>query len=87
MPCTSRATCSPANQLNWLLTTATTPPIANPATNTAATGEWQVTHRSSGIHLIHCFDEDMNYVSRINLGRDVGIILRTFGVVLGAKGI
>ena len=51
------------------------------------TGEWQVTHRSSGIHLIHCFDEDMHYVSRINLVRDLGIILRTFGVVLGAKGI
>ena len=51
------------------------------------TGEWQVTHRSSGIHLIHCFDDDMHYVSRINLTRDVGIILRTFGVVLGAKGI
>ena len=46
-----------------------------------------MTHRSSGIHLIHCFDEDMNYVSRINLGRDVGIILRTVGVVLGANGI
>ena len=51
------------------------------------TGEWQVTHRSSGIHLIHCFDEDMHYVSRINLVRDLGINLRTFGVVLGAKGI
>ena len=51
------------------------------------TGEWQVTHRSSGIHLIHCFDEDMEYVSRINLWRDVRIILRTFSVVLGAKGI
>ena len=51
------------------------------------TGEWQVTHRSSGVHLIHCFDEDMEYVSRINLWRDVRIILRTFSVVLGAKGI
>jgi lipopolysaccharide/colanic/teichoic acid biosynthesis glycosyltransferase len=51
------------------------------------TGEWQVTHRSSGIHLIHCFDEDMRYVARVNLVRDVGIILRTFGVVFGAKGI
>jgi lipopolysaccharide/colanic/teichoic acid biosynthesis glycosyltransferase len=51
------------------------------------TGEWQVTHRSSGIHLIHCFDEDMEYVSRINLWRDVRIILRTLSVVLGAKGI
>ena len=51
------------------------------------TGEWQVTHRSSGVHLIHCFDEDMEYVSRINLWRDVRIILRTFSVVIGAKGI
>ena len=51
------------------------------------TGEWQVTHRSSGVHLIHCFDEDMEYVSRINLLRDVRIILRTFSVVFGAKGI
>ena len=51
------------------------------------TGEWQVTHRASGIHLIHCFDQDMNYVSRINLWRDVRIILRTFAVVFGAKGI
>ena len=51
------------------------------------TWEWQVTHRSSGIHLIHCFDEDMEYVSCINLWRDVRIILRTFSVVLGAKGI
>lgn len=51
------------------------------------TGEWQVTHRSTGIHLIHCFDQDMNYVSRINLWQDVRIVARTFGVVLGAKGI
>lgn len=51
------------------------------------TGEWQVTHRASGIHLIHCFDQDMNYVSRINLWRDVRIIVRTFAVVFGAKGI
>jgi lipopolysaccharide/colanic/teichoic acid biosynthesis glycosyltransferase len=51
------------------------------------TGEWQVTHRSSGIHLIHCFDDDMRYVTRINLWQDIRIILRTFGVVLGGKGI
>jgi lipopolysaccharide/colanic/teichoic acid biosynthesis glycosyltransferase len=51
------------------------------------TGEWQVTHRSSGIHLIHCFDDDMQYVTRINLLRDLRIILRTFAVVFGAKGI
>ncbi len=51
------------------------------------TGEWQVTHRASGIHLIHCFDEDMRYVSRINLSRDLRIIARTFAVVFGAKGI
>ena len=51
------------------------------------TGEWQVTHRSSGIHLIHCFDDDMHYVARINLGRDLRIILSTFAVVLGAKGV
>lgn len=51
------------------------------------TGEWQVTHRASGIHLIHCFDQDMTYVSRINLWRDVCIIVRTFAVVFGAKGI
>ncbi len=51
------------------------------------TGEWQVTHRSSGIHLIHCFDDDMNYVARVSLWQDVRIILRTFGVVLGGKGI
>jgi lipopolysaccharide/colanic/teichoic acid biosynthesis glycosyltransferase len=51
------------------------------------TGEWQVTHRASGIHLIHCFDDDMQYVSRINPWRDLRIILRTFAVVFGAKGI
>ncbi len=51
------------------------------------TGEWQVTHRSSGIHLIHCFDDDMNYVSRISVWEDVRIILRTFSVVFGGKGI
>jgi lipopolysaccharide/colanic/teichoic acid biosynthesis glycosyltransferase len=51
------------------------------------TGEWQVTHRLSGIHLIHCFDDDMHYVARVNLWQDVRIILRTFGVVLGGKGI
>ena len=51
------------------------------------TGEWQVTHRASGIHLIHCFDDDMRYVSRINLWRDLQIIVRTFAVVFGAKGI
>ncbi len=51
------------------------------------TGEWQVTHRSSGIHLIHCFDDDMNYVARVSLWQDIRIILRTFGVVLGGKGI
>jgi lipopolysaccharide/colanic/teichoic acid biosynthesis glycosyltransferase len=51
------------------------------------TGEWQVTHRSSGIHLIHCFDDDMQYVSRINLWQDLRIVLRTFGAVLGGKGI
>jgi len=51
------------------------------------TGEWQVTHRSSGIHLIHCFDDDMQYVTRINLWQDLRIILRTFGVVFGGKGI
>ena len=51
------------------------------------TGEWQVTHRSSGIHLIHCFDEDMHYVARINLWEDVRIVVRTLGVVVGGKGI
>ena len=51
------------------------------------TGEWQVTQRLTGIHLIHCFDEDMHYVSRVNLWQDLRIVLRTFGVVLGAKGI
>jgi len=51
------------------------------------TGEWQVTHRASGIHLIHCFDDDMHYVRRINLWRDLRIIVRTFAVVFGAKGI
>jgi lipopolysaccharide/colanic/teichoic acid biosynthesis glycosyltransferase len=51
------------------------------------TGEWQVTHRSSGIHLIHCFDDDMRYVSRVSLWQDVCIVARTIGVVLGAKGI
>jgi lipopolysaccharide/colanic/teichoic acid biosynthesis glycosyltransferase len=51
------------------------------------TGEWQVTHRASGIHLIHCFDDDMHYVRRINVWRDMQIIVRTFAVVLGAKGI
>ena len=51
------------------------------------TGEWQVTHRASGIHLIHCFDDDMRYVRRINLWHDLRIIARTFAVVLGAKGI
>jgi len=51
------------------------------------TGEWQVTHRSSGVHLIHCFDDDMEYVSRISLSHDLGIIARTVGVVFGAKGV
>jgi lipopolysaccharide/colanic/teichoic acid biosynthesis glycosyltransferase len=51
------------------------------------TGEWQVTSRLTGIHLIHCFDEDMEYVSRVNLWHDLGIIVRTVGVVFGAKGI
>jgi exopolysaccharide production protein ExoY len=51
------------------------------------TGEWQITHRSSGVHLIHCFDEDMEYVSRINLWDDLVIIVRTVAVVFGAKGI
>lgn len=51
------------------------------------TGEWQVTHRASGIHLIHCFDDDMQYVARINPWRDLCIIARTFAVVLGARGI
>jgi lipopolysaccharide/colanic/teichoic acid biosynthesis glycosyltransferase len=51
------------------------------------TGEWQVTHRSSGVHLIHCFDEDMRYLQRITFRRDLGIMLRTFVVVFRAKGI
>jgi lipopolysaccharide/colanic/teichoic acid biosynthesis glycosyltransferase len=51
------------------------------------TGEWQITHRASGIHLIHCFDDDMHYIARINLWEDVRIVLRTFGVVFGGKGI
>jgi lipopolysaccharide/colanic/teichoic acid biosynthesis glycosyltransferase len=51
------------------------------------TGEWQVTHRASGIHLIHCFDDDMRYVSGISLWRDLCIIMRTFAVVVGAKGV
>jgi lipopolysaccharide/colanic/teichoic acid biosynthesis glycosyltransferase len=51
------------------------------------TGEWQVTHRSTGIHLIHCFDDDMNYVARVNLWQDARIVVRTFGVVFGGKGI
>jgi sugar transferase EpsL len=51
------------------------------------TGEWQVTQRLTGIHLIHCFDDDMRYVARINLWQDIRIILRTVGVVLGGKGI
>jgi lipopolysaccharide/colanic/teichoic acid biosynthesis glycosyltransferase len=51
------------------------------------TGEWQVTRRLSGIHLIHCFDDDMRYVARINLWQDMRIVIRTVGVVLGGKGI
>ena len=51
------------------------------------TGEWQVTHRSTGIHLIHCFDDDMQYIARINMWQDLRIVLRTFGVVFGGKGI
>jgi lipopolysaccharide/colanic/teichoic acid biosynthesis glycosyltransferase len=51
------------------------------------TGEWQVTQRLTGIHLIHCFDDDMRYVARVNLWQDIRIILRTVGVVLGGKGI
>jgi lipopolysaccharide/colanic/teichoic acid biosynthesis glycosyltransferase len=51
------------------------------------TGEWQVTRRSSGVHLIHCFDEDMRYVTRISMWQDLRIMARTVGAVLGAKGI
>jgi lipopolysaccharide/colanic/teichoic acid biosynthesis glycosyltransferase len=51
------------------------------------TGEWQVTQRLTGIHLIHCFDDDMHYVARVNPWRDLRIIVRTFAVVFGAKGI
>ncbi len=50
------------------------------------TGEWQVTHRSSGIHLIHCFDDDMNYLQRVTLRRDLAIVAKTFVVVFRGKG-
>lgn len=51
------------------------------------TGEWQVTHRSSGIHLIHCFDDDMKYLHRVTLHRDLAIMAKTFVVVFRGKGI
>jgi lipopolysaccharide/colanic/teichoic acid biosynthesis glycosyltransferase len=51
------------------------------------TGAWQVTDRSSGIHLIHCFDDDLHYVSHISAWMDLRIVLRTFAVIHGAKGI
>jgi lipopolysaccharide/colanic/teichoic acid biosynthesis glycosyltransferase len=51
------------------------------------TGEWQVTRRSSGVHLIHCFDDDMRYVARISMWQDLRIMARTVGAVLGARGI
>jgi lipopolysaccharide/colanic/teichoic acid biosynthesis glycosyltransferase len=50
------------------------------------TGEWQVTHRSSGIHLIHCFDDDMNYLHQVTLRRDLAIMAKTFVVVFRGKG-
>jgi lipopolysaccharide/colanic/teichoic acid biosynthesis glycosyltransferase len=50
------------------------------------TGEWQVTHRSSGIHLIHCFDDDMKYLHRVTLHRDLVIMAKTIVVVFRGKG-
>jgi exopolysaccharide production protein ExoY len=51
------------------------------------TGEWQVTHRSSGVHLIHCFDDDMRYLQRVTFHRDLAIMLRTIVVVFRARGV
>jgi lipopolysaccharide/colanic/teichoic acid biosynthesis glycosyltransferase len=50
------------------------------------TGQWQVTHRSSGIHLIHCFDDDMKYLHRVTLRRDLAIMAKTLVVVFRGKG-
>lgn len=50
------------------------------------TGEWQVTGRQDGMLLHECFDDDLPYLDRVRLSNDLGIMLRTVGVVLGRGG-
>lgn len=50
------------------------------------TGEWQVSVRQHGVPLHECFDHDLPYLDRITLRNDLGIMVRTVGVVVGRGG-
>lgn len=50
------------------------------------TGEWQVTGRQDGMLLHECFDDDLPYLDRVRLRNDLGIMVRTVGVVIGRGG-
>jgi len=50
------------------------------------TGEWQVSGRQTGAPLHECLDADVPYLSRVTFRNDVGILIRTIGVVLQRGG-
>ena len=50
------------------------------------TGEWQVTQRQEGHPLADDFDDDLQYVGHVSLGKDLEVIRRTFRVVVAGSG-
>ncbi len=49
------------------------------------TGRWQVSRRGDGLMHLHT-DVDLEYVATLSLRHDVGILLRTVGVVFARSG-
>jgi len=45
------------------------------------TGEWQITHRSTGAPLHQCFDSDLPYLTNVSLSNDVRVLARTVAVL------
>jgi lipopolysaccharide/colanic/teichoic acid biosynthesis glycosyltransferase len=50
------------------------------------TGAWQVSVRQQGVPLHECFDHDLPYLEHVTFGTDLGILVKTVGVVLGRGG-
>jgi len=50
------------------------------------TGLWQITTRQEGTHIHEAVDVDERYLQDVSFRKDVGILWRTIGVMIRARG-